>query len=1131
MMTELLLSFAAAGVSMSAVIVIVLIFFRARGRKYSAKCAYIVWAAVILRLCVPFSLFPSLIRLPVPELAGGGVNSENAGTDSDISPSESYIPGRTPGDISGSVPAVQPETSINIDMNDTVSESGAEREETARLSVGTLPAETLPTETLPADTEVGAEGFAFFGVSAEAAARVLIICRFVGAAAFFAAEITGCLIGNRRLSRGLRTAPDETDALYHRLAEKLGVSSAPPLYVSRKVDSPMLCGFLKPKIILPELRLSDNSLVGILAHELIHYRRKDLWMKLAGVIASSSYWYNPLMRFAVRQMSDAMELACDEELLSGMDSDARRSYGRVLLEIMKSCRPSSNELNTHFNPRKNSVKERFVNIMNGYGKKRGIGVIALALALCLTVGIISCSSVGDGGSTDNSENTTDTPTDDETTSPEEDIVPEQTTEQKLAALLTANVTDIREEYGELKLEYSEYGPGQPVYSIENLPGVFLVFHGWNMDVPLTEYHMASEVMLSDDCALSVYGLKIGDMIENYNGSLVWNEAGNDFINGTCTLTAIKDFHKLTVVIHPEDEKDYPLDTDDSAVYDAWFKEWSESYKQSPEGKVLQIRIEKVYQDDFPETDGTERTATTLDGILELANAGRISESAYNFLYDMLSGKSAIADYNEFDVPSFTLTVTDTRKDIEFTLDFMVTGSKLDTLPDGEYHWELQDIIECCVINRGIKSVPDEYVDVPEVNMILYFIGGTYIWNTPTFGKGTEYPGMHNYLCHYYRKDPYSSVTLEDYKKYAAEKFGCEVKDEDLSVWLYDENGTTLVGDGGIGGGWTCTVDYVKKSGDDTLVGIQFYHDVNYLVKSHFIEYRFGKNDTWQGYTVVKKSAYEPTLSYTPDIGETMSVSDTAWLRNLRDKNYISESAFNLIYGIVSNNTGVEEYRSIKTNSFTLSFPRPADDELIGEGLTLTLSLDVRRSGVEAIPVGKDTLTIYDDPARGAVILFDDSWYLNAELDGFEEVRMLKAFLEYSRCWSTPSFGKGKEYSGMRQFLCWYYGDGDHELELSEFEKLAAEKFGCNDIDATDAADFINEKNGKKYVQGGEVSGVTRFRVENAETIDGVTDVTVRFYGDLNYIIKSYLVKYHFGENGKWLGYEVIEKSDVEPYGF
>ena len=67
-MTRLLLSFAGAGISMSAAILVLLLFFRLSGRKYSARCAYIVWAAVILRLCVPFQLLPSLVRIPVPEI-------------------------------------------------------------------------------------------------------------------------------------------------------------------------------------------------------------------------------------------------------------------------------------------------------------------------------------------------------------------------------------------------------------------------------------------------------------------------------------------------------------------------------------------------------------------------------------------------------------------------------------------------------------------------------------------------------------------------------------------------------------------------------------------------------------------------------------------------------------------------------------------------------------------------------------------------------------------------------------------------------------------------------------------------------------------------------------------------------
>ena len=77
-----------------------------------------------------------------------------------------------------------------------------------------------------------------------------------------------------------------------------------------------------------------------------------------------------------------------------------------------------------------------------------------------------------------------------------------------------------------------------MYSIEKLPGVYLVYHGWDMDTPLMDYQLASEVMLSGDSDLSVYDLRPGDMIEDYAGGLVWNR-----------------LHKLS--LHAHDDKGLP----------------------------------------------------------------------------------------------------------------------------------------------------------------------------------------------------------------------------------------------------------------------------------------------------------------------------------------------------------------------------------------------------------------------------------------------------------------------------------------------------------------------------------------------------------------------------------------------
>ena len=137
----------------------------------------------------------------------------------------------------------------------------------------------------------------------------------------------------------------------------------------------MLYGFFRPRVVLPESvsQLPVQSLTGILTHELTHYKRGDLWVKLSAVLATALYWWNPLVHIASARLSGKCELACDECMLAGLDEDSRREYGNVMLGIIKSCKRFGGTLTTHFNPRRNAVKERFVNIMDMTKKRKGYG--------------------------------------------------------------------------------------------------------------------------------------------------------------------------------------------------------------------------------------------------------------------------------------------------------------------------------------------------------------------------------------------------------------------------------------------------------------------------------------------------------------------------------------------------------------------------------------------------------------------------------------------------------------------------------------------------------------------------------------------------------------------------------------
>lgn len=78
-----------------------------------------------------------------------------------------------------------------------------------------------------------------------------------------------------------------------------------------------------------------------------------------------------------------------------------------------------------------------------------------------------------------------------------------------AKLLTMTVGEIEAVYGKLVLEYSEHGPGAPVYSMKNLPGVGILFLQSMFD-PLPADAVPATVLLDADYGGGWHGITPGD---------------------------------------------------------------------------------------------------------------------------------------------------------------------------------------------------------------------------------------------------------------------------------------------------------------------------------------------------------------------------------------------------------------------------------------------------------------------------------------------------------------------------------------------------------------------------------------------------------------------------------------------
>jgi hypothetical protein len=91
--------------------------------------------------------------------------------------------------------------------------------------------------------------------------------------------------------------------------------------VSDQVDGPVVCGLLRPAILVPHNlapTLGARHLRSALLHELAHIRRGDLWANLAQAVLQALCFYNPLLWLANRRIRKLREQAVDEMVVKVM---------------------------------------------------------------------------------------------------------------------------------------------------------------------------------------------------------------------------------------------------------------------------------------------------------------------------------------------------------------------------------------------------------------------------------------------------------------------------------------------------------------------------------------------------------------------------------------------------------------------------------------------------------------------------------------------------------------------------------------------------------------------------------------------------------------------------------------------
>ena len=183
--------------------------------------------------------------------------------------------------------------------------------------------------------------------------------------------------------------------LYKECLHELNIQKEIPVYSTAFLKSPMIVGFWRPRIYLPIHLISDHNTVvradGIrymLLHELQHYKHKDALVGYLMDLASVVYWFHPLVWFALKEMKNDRELACDASVLQMLDENDYGNYGNTLLDFAEKLAHTPFPFTSGLGGNMKQMKYRILNIASykrpdRTQKRKDILVFSLTSALLI----------------------------------------------------------------------------------------------------------------------------------------------------------------------------------------------------------------------------------------------------------------------------------------------------------------------------------------------------------------------------------------------------------------------------------------------------------------------------------------------------------------------------------------------------------------------------------------------------------------------------------------------------------------------------------------------------------------------------------------------------------------------------
>jgi len=140
----------------------------------------------------------------------------------------------------------------------------------------------------------------------------------------------------RLTKEGVAEVSEQIEQVVQSLSSSYKITRAIKILKSRKVNVPVVIGWLRPVILLPiaiTIGLDKKHLELIIAHELAHIKRMDFAVNLVQSVIQICLFYHPVVYWVNRVIRDEREYICDQLALNvlGNDESAKINLAKALL--------------------------------------------------------------------------------------------------------------------------------------------------------------------------------------------------------------------------------------------------------------------------------------------------------------------------------------------------------------------------------------------------------------------------------------------------------------------------------------------------------------------------------------------------------------------------------------------------------------------------------------------------------------------------------------------------------------------------------------------------------------------------------------------------------------------------------